>query len=131
MTLSIGSIPQQDVFQRVTSAKNEAIAVRGSLIGGGAYFVFAFVPIFIAYAALLIDPAMKELFKADDAREIQRILPELVLNRTPLWAQIMFFGALLSAILSTRAARCSRPRRCSPRTCCARSCRAWATGSSC
>jgi SSS family transporter len=101
MTLSIGSIPQQDVFQRVTSAKNEAIAVKGSLIGGGAYFVFAFVPIFIAYAALLIDPAMKELFKADDAREIQRILPELVLNRTPLWAQIMFFGALLSAILST------------------------------
>jgi SSS family transporter len=101
MTLSIGSIPQQDIFQRVTSAKNEAIAVRGSLIGGGAYFVFAFVPIFIAYAALLIDPAMKELFKADDAREIQRILPELVLNRTPLWAQIMFFGALLSAILST------------------------------
>ncbi len=101
MTLSIGSIPQQDIFQRVTSAKNEAIAVRGSLIGGGAYFVFAFVPIFIAYAALLIDPAMKQLFKADDAREIQRILPELVLNRTPLWAQIMFFGALLSAILST------------------------------
>ena len=101
MTLSIGSIPQQDVFQRVTSAKNEAIAVKGSLLGGAAYFVFAFVPIFIAYAALLIDPAMKELFKAEDAREIQRILPELILKRTPLWAQIMFFGALLSAILST------------------------------
>ena len=101
MTLAIGSIPQQDVFQRVTSAKNEATAVKGSLLGGAAYFVFAFVPIFIAYAALLIDPAMKELFKADDAREIQRILPELILNRTPLWAQIMFFGALLSAILST------------------------------
>ena len=34
-------------------------------------------------------------------REIQRILPELILNRTPLWAQALFFGALLSAILST------------------------------
>ena len=101
MTLALGSIPQQDVFQRVTSAKNEATAVKGTLLGGAAYFVFAFVPIFIAYAALLIDPAMKELFKADDAREIQRILPELILNRTPMWAQIMFFGALLSAILST------------------------------
>ena len=100
-TMAIGSIPQQDVFQRVTSAKNEATAVKGSLLGGAAYFVFAFVPIFVAYAALLIDPALKELFKADDAREIQRILPDLILNRTPLWAQIMFFGALLSAILST------------------------------
>ncbi|HZN86558.1 MAG TPA: sodium:solute symporter, partial [Burkholderiales bacterium] len=37
----------------------------------------------------------------DDAREIQRILPSLILERTPLWAQVVFFGALLSAILST------------------------------
>jgi len=101
MTLAIGSIPQQDVFQRVTSAKNESTAVKGSLIGGVAYFAFAFVPIFIAYSALLVDPALKELLQADDSREIQRILPELILNRTPMWAQIVFFGALLSAILST------------------------------
>ena len=101
MTLAVGSIPQQDVFQRVTSARNESTAVRGSLIGGAAYFVFAFVPIYIAYSAIVIDPSMRELFRAEDAREIQRILPELILNRTPLWAQIVFFGALLSAILST------------------------------
>ncbi|TAK42172.1 MAG: sodium:solute symporter, partial [Betaproteobacteria bacterium] len=101
MTLAIGSIPQQDVFQRVTSAKDEATAVKGSLIGAAAYFLFAFVPIYIAYAALVIDPSVRELFKAEDAREIQRILPDLILKRTPLWAQIVFFGALLSAILST------------------------------
>ena len=29
------------------------------------------------------------------------MLPDLVLNKMPLWAQVMFFGALLSAILST------------------------------
>jgi SSS family solute:Na+ symporter len=101
MTLAIGSIPQQDVFQRVTSAKNEATAVRGTLLGGCAYFAFAFVPMFIAYAALVIDPGMSELFKAEDEREIQRILPEVILGKTPLWAQVVFFGALLSAILST------------------------------
>jgi SSS family transporter len=101
MTLSLGSIPQQDVFQRVTSAKNESTAVRGTLIGGLVYFCFAFVPIFIAYAALVIDPQLRDLFRAEDAREIQRILPELILSRTPLWAQVMFFGALLSAVLST------------------------------
>jgi SSS family transporter len=101
LTLALGSIPQQDVFQRVTSARNADTAVRGTLIGGLVYFSFAFVPIFIASAAILIEPAVTELFKSDDAREIQRILPELILNRTPLWAQVFFFGALLSAILST------------------------------
>ena len=101
MTLAIGSIPQQDVFQRVTSAKDEKTAVRGCLIGGGVYFCFAFVPIFIAYAALLIDPGYAKLFASEDAREIQRILPSLILERMPMWAQIVFFGALLSAILST------------------------------
>jgi SSS family solute:Na+ symporter len=101
MTLAIGSIPQQDVFQRVTAAKDEKTAVRGCLIGGGVYFVFAFVPIFIAYAALVIDPEYGKLFASEDGREIQRILPSLILERTPLWAQVLFFGALLSAILST------------------------------
>ena len=101
LTLAIGSIPQQDVFQRVTSAKDEKTAVRGSLLGGVIYFSFAFVPIFIAYSALVIDPSMEKLFASPDAREVQRILPELILERTPMWAQIMFFGALLSAILST------------------------------
>jgi SSS family transporter len=101
MTLAIGSIPQQDVFQRVTSAKDERTAVRGTLIGGAVYFCFAFVPIFIAYAALVIDPGYGKLFAAEDAREIQRILPDLILNKTPMWAQVLFFGALLSAILST------------------------------
>jgi SSS family solute:Na+ symporter len=98
---AFGSIPQQDVFQRMTSAKDEKTAVRGTLIGAAIYFCFAFVPIFIAYAALVADPSMKELFNAEDARDIQRILPDLVLGKMPLWAQIMFFGALLSAILST------------------------------
>ncbi len=101
-TLALGSIPQQDVFQRVTSAKNESTAVKGTLIGGAVYFAFAFVPIFIAYAALVTDPKLAELFKSEDAREIQRILPDLILgDAMPMWAKVMFFGALLSAILST------------------------------
>ena len=98
---AFGSIPQQDVFQRMTSAKNEKTAVRGTMIGGLIYFAFAFVPIYIAYAALVADPSMAALFDSEDAREIQRILPDLLLNKMPLWAQVMFFGALLSAILST------------------------------
>lgn len=98
---AFGSVPQQDVFQRMTSAKDEKTAVRGTLIGAGVYFCFAFVPIFIAYAALVADPSLGGLLDAEDAREIQRILPDFVLGQMPLWAQVLFFGALLSAILST------------------------------
>ncbi len=98
---AFGSVPQQDVFQRMTSAKDEKTAVRGTLIGALVYFCFAFVPIFIGYAALVNHPQLAELFGSEDARVIQRILPDLVLAELPMWAQIMFFGALLSAILST------------------------------
>ena len=98
---AFGSIPQQDVFQRMTSAKDEKTAVRGTIIGGLIYFCFAFVPIFIGYAALVAFPELVQLFADEDARVIQRILPDLVLGKMPLWAQVMFFGALLSAILST------------------------------
>ena len=98
---AFGSIPQQDVFQRMTSAKDEKTAKRGTMMGGVLYFVIAFIPIYVAYAALMAHPEIKSLFDSEDAREIQRILPDLVLGQMPMWAQIMFFGALLSAILST------------------------------
>src|SRR5262245_66550552 len=100
MTLAIGSIPQQDVFQRVTSAKDEKTAITGCLVGAGVYFVFAFVPIFIAYAALVIDTGYAKLLAGEDARELQRILLTLILERTPLWTQVMFLGELLSRSMS-------------------------------
>jgi Na+/proline symporter len=100
-TLAIGSIPQQDVFQRVTSAKNENTAVRGSLLGAAAYFTLAFVPMYLAYAALMVNPEVVNGLLKTGGREVQLILPTMVLLHMPLFAQVMFFGALLSAILST------------------------------
>ena len=98
VTMMFGSIPQQDVFQRVMSARTETISMTGAIAGGSLYFVFAFIPMFLAYSAQLIDPAMFASLIKDDA---QMILPTLILNHTPIAAQIMFFGALLSAIMST------------------------------
>ena len=46
MTMMIGSIPQQDVFQRVMSAEDEKTATRGPILGGCFYILFAFVPMF-------------------------------------------------------------------------------------
>ncbi len=101
LTAALGSIPQQDVFQRVTAAKDADTAVRGTMLGGIVYFCMAFVPIYLAYSALLIDPKMVEPLAAGDANENQLILPSLILGHTPVFAQVMFFGALLSAIMSS------------------------------
>ena len=93
-----GSVPQQDVLQRVKSASSEGVAVRTSILGGLLYFVVASLPIFLMCAASLIDPALLERFVD---RDPQLILPTLILERTPFVVQAFFFGALLSAILST------------------------------
>jgi len=91
-------VPQQDVLQRVKSARTEAGAIAGSAAGGLLYFAVAFVPVFLACAALTIDPALVHDLSA---RDPQLILPTLILARTPLAVQALFFGALVSAILST------------------------------
>ncbi len=106
VTMMLGSIPQQDVFQRITSAKTERIAVSGSVLGGGLYFMFAFVPMFLAYSATLIDPAV---FSSLLDKDPQLILPTLILNHTPVFAQVIFFGALLSAIMSCSSATLLAP----------------------
>lgn len=106
VTMMFGSIPQQDVFQRVQSAKTVKIAVWGSVLGGVLYFGFAFVPMFLAYAATLLDPKMVASLIDSDS---QLILPRLVLDHAPLVAQVLFFGALLSAIKSCASATLLAP----------------------
>ncbi|HXU94036.1 MAG TPA: sodium:solute symporter family protein [Gallionella sp.] len=106
LTMMLGSIPQQDVFQRITAAKNEKTAVRGSVLGGSLYFAFAFVPMFLAYSATLVDP---KLFGDLLEQDSQLVLPTLILEHTPVFAQVIFFGALLSAIMSCSSATLLAP----------------------
>ena len=106
ITMMLGSVPQQDVFQRVTSAKSAKVALYGSILGASIYFIFTFVPMFIAYSATLIDP---EYFNGLVNTNSQHVLPMLVLNYTPLFAQVIFFGAVLSAIMSCSSATLLAP----------------------
>jgi SSS family transporter len=106
ITMMFGSIPQQDVFQRVMSAKDAPTARTGAVIGGASYILFGFVPMFIVAAAVVVmgDSAM-DLAKND----YQRLLPTFVMTKMPLIMQILFFGALLSAIKSTSSATLLAP----------------------
>ena len=106
VTMMLGSIPQQDVFQRVMSAKNAPTARAGAIIGGLSYILFAFVPMFIIGCAVLVmGESGMELVKND----YQRVLPTFVMTKMPLIMQIIFFGALLSAIKSTSSATLLAP----------------------
>lgn len=98
LTMGLGSIPQQDVFQRANTSKSEKIAVWGTVIGGSAYFLFTAVPLYLTYAATLVDPVTSSALLEQDA---QMVLPTFVMNHLPLYAQIIFYGALLSVIMST------------------------------
>lgn len=106
ITMMFGSIPQQDVFQRVMSAKDGRTARTGAIIGGFSYLAFAFVPMFIVASSLIIMPAETRDLLAHDP---QKVLPTLILTKMPLIAQIFFFGALVSAIKSTSSATLLAP----------------------
>jgi Na+/proline symporter len=106
ITMMLGSIPQQDVFQRVMSANSVKAATRGPVIGGVAYILFAFVPMFLVASALLIMPEQTEALLKDDP---QKVMPTLVLEKMPFVMQVFFFGALLSAIKSTASATLLAP----------------------
>ncbi|TAK90589.1 MAG: sodium:solute symporter [Burkholderiaceae bacterium] len=106
ITMMLGSIPQQDVFQRVMSAKNQSAATKGPVIGGICYILFAFVPMFLVTSALIIMPEQAMTLIKDDP---QRVLPTLVLTQMPFVMQVLFFGALLSAIKSTASATLLAP----------------------
>jgi SSS family solute:Na+ symporter len=106
MTMMLGSIPQQDVFQRVMSANSVQAATRGPVIGGLAYILFAFVPMFLVTSALIIMPEQATALIQDDP---QKVLPTLVLEKMPFIMQVIFFGALLSALKSTASATLLAP----------------------
>jgi SSS family solute:Na+ symporter len=106
VTMMLGSIPQQDVFQRVMSAKNVQAATKGPVIGGVCYILFAFVPMFLIASTLIIMPEQAAALLKDDP---QKVLPTLVLERMPFVMQVIFFGALLSALKSTASATMLAP----------------------
>jgi SSS family transporter len=106
LTIMLGSIPQQDVFQRVMSANTVESATRGPIIGGVCYLLFAFVPMFLVVSAMIIMPEQALTLISDDP---QRVLPTLVMQKMPFVMQVIFFGALLSAIKSTASATLLAP----------------------
>lgn len=100
ITIGLGSIPQQDVFQRVMSAKSASVSVKATLLSSFMYLTIALLPLFIGLCGHYLYPA---------STDGQMIIPYMVLQHMSLPIQIIFFGALVSAILSTTSSAIMAP----------------------
>ena len=100
--LGLGSIPSQDVFQRVMSSGSVNTAVRSCYIAAGLYLTIAMLPLFISLCTKLLYPG-------EVTGDTQLALPRMVILHTSMPVQILFFGSLLSAIMSTTSSAILAP----------------------
>ncbi len=90
-----GSIPVQEIYQRVFSAKNEKAARNGLFLGAALLVIIPSIPLIIGLGGAHLYP---ELIGNGINQDI---IPNLVNLMTNVPVQILFYGALISAILST------------------------------
>jgi len=100
--LGLGSIPSQDVFQRSMSSKSASVAVRSCYIAAVLYLTIAMLPLYISLC-------VKHLYPEYITGDTQLVLPNMVIAHTTLPIQIIFFGSLLSAIMSTTSSAILAP----------------------
>lgn len=100
--LGLGSIPSQDVFQRVMSSGTIKTAVRSCYIAAAMYLTIAILPLFISLC-------VKHLYPEFALGDAQLALPSMVLSHATMPVQILFFGSLLSAIMSTTSSAILAP----------------------
>jgi solute:Na+ symporter, SSS family len=100
--LGLGSIPSQDVFQRVTSSNSASTAVKSCFIAAGLYLTIAQLPLFISLCT-------EKLYPGQIGIDTQVALPKMVLAHTGVPIQALFFGSLLSAIMSTTSSAILAP----------------------
>ncbi|WP_276373853.1 sodium:solute symporter family protein [Chryseolinea sp. H1M3-3] len=100
--LGLGSIPSQDVFQRAMSSRNVNTAVWSCHIAAILYLTIAMLPLFISLC-------IKHLYPEQLQDDTQLVLPSMVMMHTAMPIQILFFGSLLSAIMSTTSSAILAP----------------------
>lgn len=100
--LGLGSIPSQDVFQRAMSSRSPGVAVWSCYLAAALYLTVAMLPLFISLC-------IKHLYPDQLGGDTQLALPNMVLRHMSLPVQILFFGSLLSAIMSTTSSAILAP----------------------
>lgn len=89
----VGPIPVQEIYQRVFSAKSEKAARNGLFLGAILMITIPSIPLIIGLGGVHLYPELLD--------QPQDIVPSLVNIVTSTPVQILFYGAMISAILST------------------------------
>jgi SSS family transporter len=100
--LGLGSIPSQDVFQRSMSSRSPSVAAWSCYISAALYLTIAMLPLFISLC-------VKHLYADQIDGDTQMVLPSMVMAHMSMPVQILFFGSLLSAIMSTTSSAILAP----------------------
>ena len=95
MAFGLGAIPSQEIYQRLFSARSATAGRNGVILSAVLLFVVGALPLVIGLAAARLHP---ELLADGDG---QNLIPAVVMRYASLPVQVLFFGALISAILST------------------------------
>lgn len=100
--LGLGSLPSQDVFQRAMSSRSSRVAEWSCYIAAILYLTLAMLPLFISLC-------VRYLYPEQVNGATQLVLPNMVLLHMTMPVQILFFGSLLSAIMSTTSSAILAP----------------------
>lgn len=87
-----GSVVAQELVARISASRSPAVARRAAIGAGCAYLAIGSIPVFLGLVGAALVPALADA---------EQILPHLAQQFLPGWAQLLFVGALVSAILST------------------------------
>lgn len=95
MIIGLGSLPQQDMYQRVVSARSERTAVRAAVGASFLYLTVGLLPLAGGVFVRMYHPEWLE------GAETTAPLLKLVEKYLPAGVQFLFWGALVSAIMSS------------------------------
>lgn len=92
MIVAVGSLPAQDLFQRMMSPKSEKIARRSAVTAGCMYIVIGLLPVLLGIMGRMALP---------EGNTGESVLIDLTMKYLPLPVVVLMVSALLSAIMST------------------------------
>jgi len=87
-----GSIVAQEVVSRAVASRTPGIARQSALLGGTLYLAVGLVPVFLGLVGSHLAPGLEDP---------EQLLPVLASEHLSTLLQVLFAGALISAILST------------------------------
>ncbi len=95
LAFAVGAIPAQEIYQRAFSARNSRSGQHGVYLSAVLLLALSLIPCVAALGIAYLHP---ELLGSEFG---QNLIPSMVAQYSSLPLQVLFYGALISAILST------------------------------